>query len=242
MDLAVVLHTCDNYSFLWEGWNYYFQKHWDFALPCRVYFMNEVRDTKFPNVISLPTGTGEWSDRLLEGLSRIPERNVLYMQEDFWLRRPVDAAWISNVYQVFIHHKMDAIRWHTGLKYNCEPTDLQVNGIHLQKYTLESRYIVSHQSTIWRKSFFESCLGQNESPWVNETEGTRRIREQLKKDSEAANMYYLQLTPKGSWYPGRGVCERGKYIRDGKVMYYRMRIEQAFSGFFGRWYRCFSKN
>jgi hypothetical protein len=39
-----------------------------------------------------------------------------------------------------------------------------------------SNYLVSHHPSFWKKDFFIKCMCKGENPWVNEMNGTERIR------------------------------------------------------------------
>ena len=86
----------DRYSFLWPGWHHYFRRHWDFGIEAPVYFANEDADVRFPGIRQIKTGPGEWSDRLMCALSSIEESNVFYLQEDFWLVRPLPKKFFEK--------------------------------------------------------------------------------------------------------------------------------------------------
>ena len=57
----------------------------------------------------------------------------------------------------------------------------------VNKYT--SEYLLSHQVSLWSRTFLESCLLKGESAWENELLGTERIRKQR------VNLFYLDLPP-----------------------------------------------
>lgn len=197
--MIVVVHTCDKYEFLWEGWNHYFKKYWKSDIP--VYFMNEEKDVDFAPQIK--TGKGEWSDRLIKGLKSVPDEHIIYMQEDFWLQDTID---IETIIELFLQKDMNCLRIHESLLntryYSVEPTDVD----NLYKFTNDSNYLVSHQFSIWNKEFFLSCLKPNESPWVNEKAGTKRIQGVDNK------IYGYNL----HWYDA--VCRKGKLTDRGKEL------------------------
>ena len=204
-EFAVVIHTCDKYSFCWEGWNYYFQENWASSPNIKVYFINEEKIINYPNVTRLPTGVGEWSDRLKRGLNMIPEKYILYMQEDFWLTSPID---INKYLKIFKHLSMNALRITHDCHYYYLHKCFFAESLPFHKYSRRSKYLVSHQASIWNKDFFLSCLEDNETPWINEDLGTKRLRER----KTPLNLY---ITPH-IWYAA--TCRGGKLTKEGLEM------------------------
>jgi hypothetical protein len=202
-DVAVVIHTCDKYDFLWAGWNYYFQKNWKFRQPNHIYFMNEHKPIDFPFVQHLPTGTGQWSDRLKHGLKMLDEEYVFYLQEDFWPVAQIDLQLYFNIAKML---DADVLRIAPdSLLYTTYKT-FSVGNIELNRLAPISKYLVSHQASLWRKDFFLKCLKSNESPWVNEIEGTERL---------AGTSFKIFLSP-SNWYIA--TCTQGKLTDEGLLM------------------------
>lgn len=66
-----------------------------------------------------------------------------------------------------------------------------------------SKYLVSHQPSIWRKDFLLSCLKPGESPWVNEYEGTKRLQNKPEIRQKIAIYPY-------DWYEHK--CIKGQVV------------------------------
>jgi hypothetical protein len=203
--LAVVVHTCDDYEFCWEGWSYYFQKSWNFDAPCNLYFVNEKKPVRFNNFLQIATGPGAWSDRLMEGLSRVEEENVLYMQEDFWMTKTID---VEKYFAIFCRLEMDAFRLCGPCGYFKLFKAFSVGDTPVARFWNRSSYLVCHQASIWKKSFFLECLEKNETPWMNETDGTLRIRRRKRK----ARIFISEC----NWY--EATCCKGKLTNEGVAM------------------------
>ena len=78
-DLAVVLITCDKYSWLWEPWLYYFRKHWH--VDCPVYFCNEFMDVDYDGITQVRCGyvspnANGWTKQVRECIEQIPEKHL----------------------------------------------------------------------------------------------------------------------------------------------------------------------
>lgn len=194
MNLAVLVHTFDGYKHLWPGclkaWNSI--AHND---PSYCYFGTDTETDFNPEGFKkIYSGRGQWSDRLAKLLQQIPADYLLYCQEDHWpfLDYPdFEAAEIIE--------KHDLLR-------------LQISPVN-QFYTLHghdtlffhhtSKYLVSHQPSIWRKDFLLSCLKPGESPWVNEYEGTKRLQNRPEIRQKIAIYPY-------DWYEHK--CIKGQVV------------------------------
>jgi hypothetical protein len=167
-DLAIVIHSFNGYQHVWPGC---FEAWSKVQTDLPIYFCTdfENHETDIPERFKvIYSGVGEWSDRLRSILRQIPEIYVLYMQEDHW-PKTYPGAIINFCYCLM----------NEGYKR------IQISSVN-QFYTLTgsgypllfhntSKYLVSHQPSIWDKDFFISCLPQNETPWINEYEGTKRL-------------------------------------------------------------------
>jgi len=169
MDLSLLVHTFNKYQFLWPGsleaWKLVYTEtcpfYWGTDDPG-----HEKHD--FGKFKVLYSGKNEWSDRLLNLLRQIPTNYVLYAQEDHWpTAKPPDFRELMR------------IMTQKGLKR------LQISPV-VQYYSLvgagnplffhqNSKYLVSHQPSIWDRKFFISCLERNQTPWVNEYEATKTL-------------------------------------------------------------------
>lgn len=186
-DLAVVLHTCDAYERLWKGWAFCWRKFQGGTdlYDSRLYFMNEKKPIPLSlfrqgsQVIPYPTGKGEWSDRLIKGLTNIPEPYVLYMQEDFWLRDTISDGILNELMVEISQRPAHAVKimGHTPrLAATLQPT---MKGEKFQRFKIDSPYFFSHSPTIWYRPHLMACLGPNESPWRNETTGNERCKRMI---------------------------------------------------------------
>lgn len=177
-DLAIVLHTCDAYEFLLQGWAHCwnkFQKHTSLD-HSPLYFLNEEKPVP-PEMIETkciptPTGKGEWSDRLIRGLVNIPEPYVLYMQEDFWLK-DVLTDFILEILMYWAQEG-DAVRIMGSGEKLINSLAPPTMGEPLQRFAHKSPYFFGHAATIWYKPHLMSCLGPGEDPWRNCHEGNLR--------------------------------------------------------------------
>lgn len=197
MDLSLLIHTFNGYQHLWPGCLQSWEK---INLPnVPKYFGTDVEGHEahdFGEFKPIYSGTGEWSDRLARLLHQIPSEFVLYAQEDHWpTRNPPDLAELmqsvtqKDLFRLHISSINDYYSLHFAGK--------------LWYFKQKSKYLVSHQPSIWRKSFLLECLKPGETPWVNEYEGTKRLNKDPKIIDKIAIYPF-------NWYDHK--CIKGKVI------------------------------
>ncbi len=171
MALAIVINTTDKYCDLWDTWYYHFKK-WKHDYP--VYFLNEELDVPY-DVTQIKVNVPEanlWTKKFRESLSRIPEEHVLVMMEDHWIVDPFKGDEFEIIYDTFRALEADSMR----IRQESELTTTTFLGNGLRHLTKDSKYLISHDPSIWRKHVLQKCLEADESPWDNEIKGTDRIR------------------------------------------------------------------
>ena len=209
MNLAVVISTCDKHSFLWDGWWYYFKKKWGY--DCPVYFLNETKDVSIPvNQIKVDIPEIElWTKRIRESITQIPEDDIFFMTEDVFIVKKFKNNEFDNLYKIFKTLNADSLRIKTAIsKYTTlHDTMFKVNGTIIKKLDDHSKYLIAYTPNIFKKSFLLKCLENDESPWENETKGSKRI------EGKGYNIYsYL----KSDWWSN--VCRKGKLTEEGKKL------------------------
>lgn len=197
MDLSLLVHTFNKYQFLWPGSLQAWRQHFTWNLP--MYWGTDAQDHgkyDFGKFKVIYSGVNQWSDRLLSLLSQIPTDYVFYCQEDHWpTANPPDLR------------EMMQIVTKKGLKR------LQISPI-VQFYSLtgseiplffhvKSKYLVSHQPSIWEKKFLISCLERNQTPWINEYEGSKTL-------SQRSNIQNKIAIWPCNWF--HHACIRGKLV------------------------------
>ncbi|MFN6943578.1 MAG: hypothetical protein ACK4ND_01420 [Cytophagaceae bacterium] len=186
---AVLVHACDRYEFLYQGFHIFFQKYWDRSIPCTCYFASEEKDVNLTGFTNIKSGKGEWSDRLRTVLKQIPEQHIIYFQEDMWLSKPVNRTFFEELFLLFQKNSLKQVKLHSARVYKVEPTGDYISGLSVSKLNNElSAYLMSHQVTLWDKEFLISQLPPKEHPWRNERKGTKRMR---KRNLEIFHLDYF---------------------------------------------------
>jgi hypothetical protein len=234
-DIAIVVQTCDKYSFCWPGWAYYFNLFWDFNFRAKIYFANEEKEINFQlkkPINQIKTGVYEFSNRLIKILDYIEEKNIFYIQEDAWIQQKID---INSIYDCFVKFNMNNLKVcsdnQLGYMKNLEIVfddnkPCVVDETFLRKIIGPENFLISHQAGFWKKEFLRSYLEPNENPWMNEINSTCRLLGgtlektnnpnyfaalKLNKNIDVSSLKIYTL-PK-SWY--YGVCSRGYFNEKG---------------------------
>lgn len=142
-------------------------KYWSDHPP--VFFITNQREVPGAEVIK--TGRDEgWASNLFFALHRLDAEIILYSQEDYWLKTPVDHSQIISYVDLIKNDLADYIRL-----YPAPPPDLPfANHPHLGAIGPNSRYRASLQMAVWRKQTLLELLDPNETPWKFEVNGSKR--------------------------------------------------------------------
>jgi len=177
-NVALLVHSCDRYEFLFKGFEYFFAKHWPFSIPCNYYFATEEKQVNVQGFTNILSGKGEWTNRLATLLREVKEEYVLYFQEDMWLTKDVNAAFFTQLFQLAKTNNWQQVKLHSSEVYKTNPTEYSIEGFAVAKLdNAASEYLMSHQVTLWNKNFLLQQLPNNEHPWRNERKGSKRLKQ-----------------------------------------------------------------
>lgn len=175
--VALLVHSCDRYEFLYKGFEIFFSRHWDFDIPCSYYFATEEKKVAIKGFKNIQSGKGQWSDRLMILLQQIQEEYILYFQEDMWLTKNVNLKFFTQLFELAAQNRWQQLKLHSSEVYNTIPTSTYIEGFNIAKLNNHtSGYLMSHQVTLWDKKFFSEQLYKNEHPWRNERRGSKRLK------------------------------------------------------------------
>jgi len=208
-EIALIVHACDRYQLLYQGFEYFFKRNWPYQeVDIKYYFLTEEADYESDLFTNIKTGKGEWSDRLLKGLDQIPENYIIYFQEDMWLSRPVVAETVIKVNKFALDNKVGLFKLSSNNVYHTTSTGNYIDGLSVSTLNnKESKYLMSHQVSVWKKSFLADQLQYKEHPWRNEREGTKRLRALNPK------IYHIDLLSENGQ---SAINHNGKYLKPGR--------------------------
>ncbi len=187
--IALLVHACDRYEFLYRGFEVFYNKFWTGDIMANLYFATEVKTARVEGFTNIQSGKGEWSDRLIKLLKEeIEEEYVLYMQEDMWFTKPVNAKLLNEVLLYAEKENIDCIKLHSSEVYKTKGEGVFFSGLQLAKLDKQaSKFLMSHQVTLWKKSYLLQQLGKNEHPWRNERKASKRMQ------ADSASIYQIDL-------------------------------------------------
>ena len=176
--VALLVHACDRYEFLYKGFEIFFNVHWDSNIPTVNYFATEEKNAQIKPFKMVKSEKGEWSDRLMKLLTHdIKEDYVIYMQEDMWFTKPMNADFFKAIIDYAVDNALDCVKLNSGNVYKTVPTGIDIHGLSLTTVdNAQSNYLMSHQITLWKKVFLLKQLKPNEHPWRNERRATKRMK------------------------------------------------------------------
>jgi hypothetical protein len=175
--VALLVHSCDRYEFLYKGFESFFSRYWNFDISCNYYFATEEKKVEVRGFQNIQSGKGQWTDRLAVLLTMIPEEFVLYFQEDMWLTKPVNEKFFEELFALTIKNDWKQVKLHSSEVYKTRATDIFIEGFNISKIDNDaSDFLMSHQVTLWNKEFLLDQLPKDEHPWRNERKGTKRLK------------------------------------------------------------------
>lgn len=176
MNFTILIGTCDKYSFLWKDFASMFNKYWDDRIEVNKYFLSETVSPEIEGFKSFTPGKIPYSDCIKYALNNITTPYVLWMQDDYFLRKQIPKERFDAYIKFITNNNVDRFcfnRYRPHTKYY----SLSHINENLYKMDQNSNYTISMQSSIWNVDFFKSCLisDGHETPWEFEVNGTIRL-------------------------------------------------------------------
>lgn len=202
----IIVSTCDEYSFLWQGFFYYLHKNW--GLPNGRIIMTSTNMPKgVPGVecIGKASRRIDWSSRMLSALKLSQSEIVFVLLDDFYIVRPVDQNYVEAAYNAMVQDKTIMC---VNLR-DAEPeSDYGLNPYNdfFVKKNNEATYCVTTQASFWRRDYLVKLLHPGENAWQFERFGSVRHRKynrtMLYRKDACNDLFY---------YPRGGVMWNGAF-------------------------------
>ncbi len=212
--VALLVSSCDAFFDAWKPFAQFFEKFWsDCPLPCFL-LSNElaVRSRRWQ---SLAVGPDRgWSSNLLVALERIPQRYVLYFQEDYFLTDHVRSEQLAADFAAVCTRDTDSLCF----RARSEPdpgTEPLNDRFGLAPLASDGRSRC--QVTLWKKSALQSILRAGETAWDFEARGSARTQEMqiltyLRRENTPVP-YLMSAISRGFWMPEAVALCRANSVR-----------------------------
>lgn len=214
---SILVNSCDSYEDCWHPFFSLFAKYWP-NYKGQIVLNTERKNWPFPGLnikcakVQLDTSERKlsWSECLLRALDHIDTPLVLYLQEDYFLERPVNSTLIDEFAELMVRD--NSIK-HIGLThFGSQGPFEQTPDERLWKIGKRSAYRVSTQAALWQVETLRSYLRPEENAWMFEIFGTRRARHRTETFLTVnRDLYNPKATPiiqymhtgiiKGKWHP-----------------------------------------
>ncbi len=201
MNIALIVGSCDKYHFLWDKFSFLLDKYWDKGIDIPKYIITQNVDPKIHNIQSILVETPLYTTGLRKALDTIKNEYVLWLQDDYFLRRKLSFGDFNTYCGLTESWKADRFGIHEDSTLYAKQ---QVcNNIYkLKQFSL---YTISLQASIWKTDFLYSLLDHEESPWEFEVQGSERLN-----NHKQHNIYYAAQDP--PWY--LEACRKGEFTND----------------------------
>lgn len=176
---AVFVNSCDSFSDCWEPFFRLFTEYWPgWCGP--IYLNTERSDVVYPGLDIIATKVWKaqesrptWSQCLERGLRMVPNEQVLYLQEDYFLNAPVKQNMIDDCSKRVLASDVSHVRLTPFA--DSGPYHATTDAL-IWQLDRSAEYLVSMQAALWRKNSLMSQLRSHESAWHFEIYGTKRAR------------------------------------------------------------------
>ncbi len=203
---AVLVSSCDAYSDAWQPFFTLFFRYWP-DCPFPVYLISNYQRYDDPRVISVLIGEDKkWASNLRVAIDKMAVPHLIYMQEDYFLRSPVDTTYLNKIIDYSDKNKAACVYlfpdFSSGLPdYSMEEIVSGGKGLGLKKISPEAGRGISLQVALWNTDALGKIMRDGESGWDMEERGGKRSKDYLFLTVSKPTVDYLPQTGivKGKW-------------------------------------------
>ncbi len=200
--VAVLVSSCDAFFDAWRPFHAFLQKFWN-DCPLEIFLLTNELTVRSTRLRSLAVGPDRgWSSNLVWALDRIAQPYVLYLQEDYFLTRPVDGAQMAQDFT----EAMDFDAASLCFRARSEPdAGFQSLNDRFGIVPLTSDGRTRCQVALWKKSALQSVLRAGETAWNFEARGSARTQEMnilsYRGRENTPIPYLMSAISRGFWMP-----------------------------------------
>ena len=165
---CVVVSSFDGFEDVWEAFFTLFFRYFP-DCPFEVYLITNKKMyvDKRVKVVKVGTDLG-WSSNLKKALKKIKTEYILYMQEDYFLKKKIDTKDVSWFLEVMKKEQADCMRLIPVPGADQKWKSYKKIGL----ISKNAKYRISLQAAFWKKSSLEKSLNEGESGWDMEIKGS----------------------------------------------------------------------
>ncbi len=200
----IIVPSCDAYS---DAWTPFFQllfRYWpDCPYPIHLVSINETFDDPRVHNTSLGKDRG-WASNLRHVLDELNCQSIIYLQEDYFLKSPMDTARLESV----ISYAQEIGAGYVRLAGAPNPDLPHENPFGLGEISRHAEYRCSLQAAWWSAETLLKLLVDGETGWDMELIGSGRSAELSEPflatpvGSPLIDYYADTGILKGKWLPG----------------------------------------
>lgn len=172
--IAVVISSCDRYSYLWDIQMQFFEKYWE-NCPYNVHLISDIKEYEYPvKGIKLQSfssgkqsnGPSDWSNNLLSFLNSYDYEYVIYFQDDYIPYKQVDQKRLNTLIDYVVKNEVNYVRFYTAPMGNGESIKVSED-ISIKEITKGSQWRHSLMLAIWKTDTLKNMLEKvpNITPW-----------------------------------------------------------------------------
>ncbi|MEI8321044.1 MAG: hypothetical protein WCG05_03425 [Alphaproteobacteria bacterium] len=178
-DVTIIISSCDKYAELWEPFAKLIFKYWPslktYNKNVPIILITNKKPFSFKGIQNFQTGEDKsWSDNMLQVLSHVKTKYVLYLQEDYFLSQPVNDEFLCYLIKKMEQNHIPYIQLNQD---TASYADTQKPFFSVKNSIIKSQYLgyrTALQAAFWKKDVFEWLIKKNESPWEFESYGGMR--------------------------------------------------------------------
>lgn len=175
---TILVNSTDSFEDCWEPFFKLFSTYWpECSQP--IVLNTETKDFSWQGLNLKSSKVAEysgrknltWSECLLNCLDQIETDIILYLQEDYFLHAPVDAARIQEYVNLMLKQNIATI---SLVSFSNSGPFQPTEHPELWRVGQKADYRISLQASLWKKDALKKYLRKHENPWQLEIWGTKR--------------------------------------------------------------------
>lgn len=190
INTALLVHSGDKAEWVFPYFYHFWKKYWTCSdiVDTVVLTENSTWFDNKPGIVSEKTGEKTWACGIIDYLLRSKYQNIIYIHEDYFFTEPTNINKLDDLLHVFSGLNMSLLKmcgWWAGYIDDQNPhfrTDLKMwltvdeDLSEIWQYNNNCPYLISHQTSIWKREFLLSTLLPSMTPWDHELAGTEMLR------------------------------------------------------------------